>query len=70
MNELKSSLKHMKNIKIEETSLLRLLSKLFNACLRNYIILMKWKKTVVALIHKKGYIAMIQNFRPLTLLAQ
>lgn len=83
LEEIENSLRDMKsnkspgedgvsteNIKLGGTALLKILCKLYNACLRNCTTPEQWNKATMILIHKKGDIAQLQNYRPISLLSQ
>ena len=59
----------IENIKLGGTQLLIILCKLYNACLRNSTTPDQWNKAIIVLLHKKGDIAQIQNYRPISLLS-
>ncbi|KAH1028465.1 hypothetical protein HUJ05_001819 [Dendroctonus ponderosae] len=81
-DEINNCLKDMKNNKspgddeifTEKIKLggsaLKILCKLYNACLRNSITPDQWNKSIIILLHKKGDIAQIENYRPISLLSQ
>ncbi|KAH1028359.1 hypothetical protein HUJ05_001719 [Dendroctonus ponderosae] len=82
-DEINNCLKNMKNnkspaddkmstenIKLGGSALLKIVSKLYNACLRNSITPDQWNKSIIILLHKKGDIAQIENHRPIILLSQ
>lgn len=58
------------NIKLGGPALLKILCKLYNACLRNSITPEQWSKSIIILLHKKGDITQIENYRPISLLSQ
>lgn len=44
----------IKNIKMEEAAVLKILCKLYNACLRSTTMPEQWDKVITILLHKKG----------------
>lgn len=82
MAELSDALCEMKNnktageddIEIEavkhgSTTLHRTICKLFNACLINGTTPSQWDRATIIILHKKGDIAKLQNYRPISLLS-
>lgn len=73
-DEIEDSLKDMRNnksrgdekistenLKLEGSALLKILRKLYNACLRNSRTPDQWSKSIIILLHKKEDISQIEN---------
>lgn len=56
-------------IKIGGTTLLQKIKTLFNMCLSDHTIPDKWYNATVILLHKKGDMAELDNYRPISLLS-
>lgn len=79
--EVKNALREMKNnkapgenqivreaVKLDGESLLqKLIVTLFNLYIQNTIVPDKWRNAVTILIHKKGDITDMENYRPISL---
>lgn len=83
VEEVQSSLKEMKNnkapgeddipteaIKVGGCTLLELITALFNRCLEEEKIPRAWENAIITLLHKKGDITKLENYRPISLLSQ
>lgn len=81
-DEITSSLSEMKNdkspgddgvvieaIKEGGETLLRVIQKLFNTCLLKGTTPTQWHNAVIVIMHKKGDIANLKNYRPISLLS-
>ncbi|XP_030751605.1 uncharacterized protein LOC115879096 [Sitophilus oryzae] len=81
VSEIYNALKKMKNnkapgdggvvteaIKMGETVLMTNIQRLFNLCLENQNIPTKWNNSIIILLDKKGDIADLENYRPISLL--
>lgn len=81
-DEVKNALFKMKNnkapgedeitvdaIKLGGDQLIKTLASLFNLCLTNGTIPKQWNNAVTILLHKKGNITDLQNYRPISLLS-
>ncbi|XP_050465081.1 uncharacterized protein LOC126858648 [Cataglyphis hispanica] len=82
ISEVENTLASMKNnrapgedqiiieaIKVSGKSMMCALQKLFNACISKGITPTQWNNAVIILIHKKGDIANLTNYRPISLLS-
>lgn len=56
-------------VKLGGEELLKTISSLFNLCLKHSKIPSKWNNAVTILIHKKGDITDLENYRPISLLS-
>jgi len=81
LEEIRNSLKEMKNnkapgedgvvieaVKLGGETLLKWIKNLFNLCLENGIIPSQWNNAITILLHKKGDITELENYRPISLL--
>lgn len=59
----------IESIKLGGEELLKVIVALFNLCLENSIIPTKWNNAVTILLHKKGNISDLENYRPISLLS-
>lgn len=82
LNEIRGALRDMKNnkavgddsvavesLKAGGTTLLNALRKLFDGCLQTGTTPSQWDRAIIIILHKKGDITNLQNYRPISLLS-
>lgn len=82
IDELRTALREMKNnktpgdddiaieaIKKGGNTILLKLCQLFNACLLNGVTPSQWDRAIIIILHKKGDITNLENYRPISLLS-